>query len=111
VGLDGVLNNPSRHSREDGNPGGGYQGSIEPLRSLCPVFWIPPYQVRGKLYQVRNDRIQSLRYPTRLRRGSSFKKNVLSGWENQGIPREHQHRKSCPIVEKKASIVNVFAGE
>jgi len=43
--------NRTRHSRESGNPGvvpakAGNQGL---------AYWIPPYQVRGRLSQARND--------------------------------------------------------
>jgi Tfp pilus assembly protein PilX len=44
--------NRTRHSRESGNPGvvpakAGNQGL---------AYWIPPYQVRGRLSQARNDK-------------------------------------------------------
>ena len=72
AGLEVLLNTPPRHSRENGNPGGGVQGVIESSRPRCLPFWIPPYRVRGRLNQARNDTFKHFRYPVRLRRGSSF---------------------------------------
>ena len=70
AGLDAVFNNPPRHSREDGNPEGGHQGSIDPVQSIFLVFSVHPYQGRGRLNQVRKDRIQSPLCHVPLRRGS-----------------------------------------
>jgi hypothetical protein len=87
AGLKMLLNNPPRHSRENGNPEGGVQSVIESSRSLCLPFWIP--------HQVRNDKFKHLRYPVACGGVVYFgKKNghVLSSLLNRVFPIKH-----CPV--------------
>ena len=63
-----------RHSRGNGNPEGRDEGVISSSWSFCLPLWISPDQVRGRLNQVRNDKLKRLQYPVRLWRVSSFRK-------------------------------------
>ena len=58
AGPEAASYTRGRHSRGYGNLEGRDQGGIRSNWSLCLPFLIPPYQARGRLNQVRNDKFK-----------------------------------------------------